>query len=209
MRILNKHFATGFYALVDPIGKLLEAVHVHPHAVTTAGFLFSIVSGLLFWKGFFVAAGIFLIISGACDVLDGRLARNTQRNTRFGALFDSTIDRYCEIAVFMGLIAFFDSVYISLLIMLAIAGSLLTSYARARAEGLGIECKVGVMQRPERITFLTVAAILGGLVDSALGTNFILMKLALLLIAVLANITVLQRVLHVRKELRSKYPDNP
>jgi CDP-diacylglycerol--glycerol-3-phosphate 3-phosphatidyltransferase len=204
VRILSRHFATGFYALVDPIGRLLEAVHVHPHVVTTAGFLFSIVSGLLFWRGFFIAAGIALIVSGACDVLDGRLARNTQRNTPFGAIFDSTIDRYSEIAVFMGLIAFFNSVYISLLIMLAIAGSLLTSYARARAEGLGIECKIGLMQRPERITFLTTAAILGGLVDTALGTKFILMKIALLLIAVLANVTVLQRVAHVRKELRSQ-----
>jgi CDP-diacylglycerol--glycerol-3-phosphate 3-phosphatidyltransferase len=209
VRILSRHFTTGFYAIVDPVGRLLEAIHVHPHVVTTAGFFFSIISGLLFWKGYFVAAGIFLIVSGACDVLDGRLARSTQRNTPFGALYDSTIDRYSEIAVYMGLIAFFDSVYISLLIILAIAGSLLTSYARARAEGLRIECKIGLMQRPERITFLAVAAILGGLVDSAVGTKYLLMKVALLLIAALANITVLQRVIHVRKELRSKYSTNP
>ncbi len=204
VRILSKHFATGFYALVDPIGKLLAAIHVHPHAVTIAGLMFSIISGLLFWKGYFALAGLAIIISGACDVIDGRLARNTHRMSTFGALFDSTIDRYSEIAVFMGLVAFFQSVYISLLIILAIAGSLLTSYARARAEGLGIECKIGLMQRPERITFLATAAILGGLVDSALGTNFILMKIALLLIAVLANITVLQRVVHVGRKLGSK-----
>jgi len=209
VRILSKHFTTGFYALVDPIGKLLEALHVHPHAVTIAGFLFSIVSGLLFWKGFFAIAGLSLIISGACDVLDGRLARNTHRMTTFGALFDSTVDRYSEIAAFMGLAAFFiekkeNSVSITLLIILAIAGSLLTSYARARAEGLGIECKIGLMQRPERITFLATAAILGGLIDRALGTTFLPMKIALLLIAVLANITVIQRVVHVGKKLGSK-----
>ena len=168
VRILSKHFATGFYALVDPIGKLLAAINVHPHAVTIAGLFFSIISGLLFWKGYFALAGLAIIISGACDVIDGRLARNTQRMSTFGALFDSTVDRYSEIAVFMGLAAFFidkkeDPVYITLLIILAIGGSLLTSYARARAEGLGIECKIGLMQRPERITFLATAAILGGL----------------------------------------------
>jgi CDP-diacylglycerol---glycerol-3-phosphate 3-phosphatidyltransferase len=204
VRILSKHFTTGFYALVDPIGKILEAINVHPHAVTLAGFFFSIISGLLFWKGFFAVAGLAMILSGACDVLDGRLARNTKRTTSFGALFDSTMDRYSEIAVFMGLTAFFNSVYISLLIILAIAGSLLTSYTRARAEGLGIECKVGLMQRPERITFIATAAILGGLLDSAIGTNFLAMKAALLLVAVLANITVIQRVVHVGKKLHSQ-----
>ncbi len=204
MRILSKHFTTGFYALVDPIGKLLESMRVHPNVVTVAGFLFSVLSGLFFWKGYFVSGGIALILSGACDVLDGRLARNTKRSTAFGAIFDSTIDRYSELVTFMGLAAFFNSVLTSMLIILAIAGSLLTSYARARAEGLGIECKIGLMQRPERITFLATAAILGGPIDHALGIQFITMKIALVLIAILANITVLQRVVHVRKKLTSQ-----
>jgi CDP-diacylglycerol---glycerol-3-phosphate 3-phosphatidyltransferase len=113
VRILSRHFTTGFYALVDPLGKLLEAIHVNPDLVTITGFIFSVFSGLLFWKGFFALAGLALILSGACDVLDGRLARNTHRNTPFVALFDSTIDRYSESAVFMGLAAFFNSLYIS------------------------------------------------------------------------------------------------
>jgi CDP-diacylglycerol---glycerol-3-phosphate 3-phosphatidyltransferase len=204
VRILSKHFTTGFYALVDPIGKLLETMRVHPNVVTTVGFLISILSGLFFWKGYFIAAGFSLILSGACDVLDGRLARNTKRTTLFGALFDSTMDRYSELAAFMGLAAFFDSVLTSMLIILAIAGSLLTSYARARAEGLGIECKIGLMQRPERITFLATAAILGGLIDHTLGVPFLTMKIALGLIAILANITVLQRIIHVGKKLTSQ-----
>jgi CDP-diacylglycerol---glycerol-3-phosphate 3-phosphatidyltransferase len=204
VRILSRHFTTGFYALVDPFGKLLEAIHVNPDAVTITGFIFSVCSGLLFWKGFFALAGLALILSGACDVLDGRLARNTHRSTPFGALFDSTIDRYSEIAVFMGLAAFFNSVYISLLIILAIGGSLLTSYVRARAEGLGLDCKIGLMQRPERITFLATAAILGGIIDHLFKTQFLPMKVALILIAILANITVLQRVIHVRRKLKSQ-----
>ncbi len=203
-RILNKFFIDGFMAIVSPIGNLLESIHVHPHAVTIAGLVFSVIAGLLFWKGLFVLAGIAIVIAGACDVLDGRLARRTRTMSPFGAIFDSTVDRYSEIAVFMGIMAYFDNIIISGLIILAITGSLLTSYTRARAEGLGIECKMGLMQRPERITFLATAAILGAPFDSLFATNRFLVKLALVAIAMLANITAIQRVLHVRKSLKSQ-----
>ena len=204
VRILNKYFVNGFLAIINPVGKLLEKLRVRPNLVTLAGLVFSIFSGYLFWKGLFGLAGWALILSGACDVLDGRLARNTSQISPFGALFDSTIDRYSEIAVFMGLAAFFNSIYITLLIIMAICGSLLTSYVRARAEGLDIECKIGLMQRPERITFIATAAILGGLVDSAIGKENFVMKLALFLIALLSNVTVIQRVIHVRNKLTSQ-----
>jgi len=204
VRILNKFFIDGFMTIVSPIGNLLESTHVHPHAVTIAGLVFSIIAGLLFWKGFFVLAGIAIVVSGACDVLDGRLARRTRTMTPFGAIFDSTVDRYSEIAVFMGIMAFFDNILISGLIILAITGSLLTSYTRARAEGLGIECKIGLMQRPERITFLATAAVLGAPFDSLFETKHFLIKVALVGIAVLANVTAIQRVLHVRKNLKSQ-----
>lgn len=204
VRILNKYFVNGFLAIVNPFGKLLEATKIHPNVVTVAGLLFSILSGYLFWKGYFGFAGWALILSGACDVLDGRLARNTRQNSPFGALFDSTVDRYSEIAVFIGLAAFFNSIYITMVIIMAIAGSLLTSYVRARAEGLDLECKIGLMQRPERITFIATAAILGGLVDSVIHKEYFVMKLALFLIALLANITVIQRVVHVKNKLTSQ-----
>jgi CDP-diacylglycerol--glycerol-3-phosphate 3-phosphatidyltransferase len=204
VRIINKHFVNGFYFVVNPIGDFLEATRVHPHVVTVAGLVFSVVSGLLFWKGYFFSAGIIMVVSGVCDVLDGRLARNTSRMSPFGALFDSTIDRYSEIAVFLGIAAYFNALLIYLLAIVAITGSLLTSYVRARAEGLGIDCRIGLMQRPERITFLATAAVFGGLFDRLFETNDLLIKMALLAIAVLANITVLQRVMHVRKRLTSQ-----
>jgi CDP-diacylglycerol--glycerol-3-phosphate 3-phosphatidyltransferase len=203
VRILNKFFIDGFYSVVNPIGNVLESVRVHPHVVTVAGLLFSIVSGLLFWKGYLVAAGFALVISGMCDVLDGRLARNTHRMSSFGALFDSTVDRYSEVFAYLGIMAFYDNSFISALVIMAIAGSLLTSYARARAEGLNIECKIGLMQRPERITFLAAGAIFGAPFDAMLGTKYLLMKIALVGIAILANVTVIQRVMHVRKKLKS------
>lgn len=203
MRILNKFFIEGFYSIVNPIGNLLESIRIHPHVVTVAGLIFSIISGVLFWKGRFVIAGFALIVSGMCDALDGRLARNTHRISPFGAIFDSTVDRYSEIAVFMGIMAYFNNPVISVMVILAIAGSLLTSYTRARAEGLNIECKIGLMQRPERLTFLATGAILGAPFDSLFNEELLLLRIALLGIAILSNITVIQRVVHVRNKLKS------
>jgi len=204
MRILNKHFISGFYALINPIGDILEAAEIHPHVVTGTGLILSIISGIMFWKGHIFGGGIVLIISGVCDVLDGRLARKTNTHSRFGALLDSTVDRYSEIAVYMGLAAFFRSAFIDALIILTIAGSLLTSYVRARAEGLGIECKMGLMQRPERITFLAVGAIIGSVFDFIFGTHQALLILSILGIAILGNITVIQRMILVRDGTRNK-----
>jgi len=202
MKILNKHFINGFYAVINPIGDILEAAEIHPHVITGTGFILSIISGILFWKEQIFWAGVILIISGACDVLDGRLARKTNTQSKFGALLDSTVDRYSEIAIYMGLAALFESPYMDALIILAIAGSLLTSYARARAEGLGIECKVGIMQRPERITFLSVGAVIGSIFDFIFGTHQALLILAILGIAILSNITVIQRMLVVRNSTK-------
>jgi CDP-diacylglycerol--glycerol-3-phosphate 3-phosphatidyltransferase len=202
MRILSKHLIDAFYAVFNPVGDFLENANIHPHVVTASGFFLSVITGWLFWKGYMFLGGISLILAGACDVLDGRLARNTNRTSRFGAILDSTVDRYSEIFVFMGLAAFFHSAAMSALIILAMAGSLLTSYVRARAEGLGLECKIGLMQRPERVTFIAVGAIIGALFDLVFATQQPLLKLAVVGIAVLGNITVIQRVLHVRGQLK-------
>ena len=183
---------------------MLEAAAIHPHIVTASGLILSVFSGILFWRGQIFFGGIVLIISGACDVLDGRLARSTNTHSRFGALLDSTVDRYSEIAVYMGLAAFFNSAFIHALIILAIAGSLLTSYVRARAEGLGIECKVGLMQRPERITFLAVGAVIGSIFDLIFNAHQALLILPILGIAILSNITVIQRMLLVRDSTKNK-----
>jgi CDP-diacylglycerol--glycerol-3-phosphate 3-phosphatidyltransferase len=140
-----------------------------------------------------------IILAGICDVLDGRLARETNKISKFGALFDSTIDRYSEVLIFLGLVTYFlhHHSYMVLLIILAIAGSFMVSYTRARAEGLGIECKIGIMQRPERLTFLAAGAILG----SIPGTRNFFLVLSLWLIAIFANITVVQRIIYIKKRL--------
>lgn len=202
MRLLGKTFVDGFNAIVDPIGSFLEAAHIHPHFVTAAGFVLSVITGIFFWKGNMFFGGVFLILSGICDVLDGRLARSSNKTSRFGAILDSTVDRYSEIFVFMGLAAFFHSSFMGAVIILALAGSLLTSYVRARAEGLGVQCKIGLMQRPERVTFIAVGAVIGALFDLVFGTRQPLLKLAIMGIAILGNYTVIQRVIYVRDQLK-------
>ncbi len=204
MKILSKYFINGFYAFFNPVGNFLEKANVHPHVVTASGFFLTAIAAGLFWKGHMFWGGITLILAGACDALDGRLARNTNRTSRFGAVLDSTVDRYSEILVFMGLAAFFHSSVMGAIIILAMAGSLLTSYVRAKAEGLGLECRIGLMQRPERVTFIAVGAVIGALFDLVFGTQQPLLKLAILGIAVLGNATVIQRVLHVRGQLKSR-----
>ncbi len=203
MRILSKHFINGFYALFNPVGDFLERANIHPHVVTVSGFFLTIIAAGLFWNGHMFLGGITLVLAGACDALDGRLARNTNRTSSFGAVLDSVVDRYSDIVVFMGLAAFFLSPIMGAIIILAVAGSLLTAYIRARAEGLGLECKIGLMQRPERVTFIAVGAVIGALIDFLFGTHLLLLKLAIVGIAVLGNVTVIQRVLHVREQLKN------
>jgi len=199
IKLLNKHLVNGFLTVTEPLARLLVSLDIHPHVVTFAGLVFSLLSGLYFIQGAFLYAGIMVILAGICDVLDGRLARETNKISKFGALFDSTIDRYSEVLIFLGLATYFlrQGSYLVLLIILAIAGSFMVSYTRARAEGLGIECRIGLMQRPERMTFLAAGAILG----SIPGTRNFFLVLFLWLIAIFANITVIQRIIYIKKKM--------
>jgi CDP-diacylglycerol--glycerol-3-phosphate 3-phosphatidyltransferase len=201
LRLLNKHWVNGFMIVIEPVAKLLVNLKVHPHVITFSGLLISILAFNFFRLGYFFYAGLMVILAGMCDVLDGRLARDTHQITRFGALFDSTIDRYSEVLMFLGLAIFFHDKqsYIVYLIILALTGSFMVSYTRARAEGLGIECKIGLMQRPERMTYLTIGSILGSIPK----TKNVILILTIWFIAIFANITVVQRILFIRNKLRN------
>ena len=199
-KLLNQKLINGFLSLIEPLEKVLVSWKIHPHVLTGAGLLISIVTAFLFVKGHFLLAGIMVILTGVCDVLDGKLARATNQISKYGALIDSTIDRYSEVIIFLGIATYFrsESSYIHALIILAIAGSFLVSYTRARAEGLGIECKIGIMQRPERMTFLAA----GGILGSIPYTRHFMMIFFLWVIAILANVTVVQRIVYIRNHLR-------
>ena len=200
LKLLNKHWVAGFDIVIRPIAKLLISLKVHPHVVTFSGLALSVLAFNFYRQGHFFYAGVMVVLAGACDVLDGKLARETNRMTKFGALMDSTIDRYSEILLFLGLAVFFYGKHSHVIypIIFAIAGSFMVSYIRARAEGLGLECKVGLMQRPERITWLAFGSLLGGIPKYGIYVVIV----TIWFIAIFANITVIQRIVFIRNELK-------
>lgn len=169
-----------------------------PNGLTIIGSMLTASVGLLVAQGWFLAAGLCLWLFSATDMLDGALARATNRVSVFGAFLDSVCDRYAEAAVFLGLVWWYQTTANSLgvlLAYLALVGSLMVSYARARAEGVGLQAaEIGWFQRPERIIALGV-----GLLVAAFVPNALLVVLALL--AVLTTLTVLQRVRHVARSV--------
>lgn len=182
-----------------PAVRLLAALGLSPNAVSLLGLLIAVGSACLLGTGRLWMGGAVLICSGLFDLLDGALARHTGASSRFGALLDSTLDRAGESAVLVGLLVHYvnaDSTEGALLCCLALVGSFTVSYTRARAEGLGIDCAVGIMTRPER-----VAALAAGLIVGHWWPVSVLVVLGL--IAGLTLVTSAQRLLHARSVLGS------
>jgi CDP-diacylglycerol--glycerol-3-phosphate 3-phosphatidyltransferase len=194
-----KELKTRSRVAAEAPARFLGKLGFSPNALTIVGSLLTASVGLLAAQGWFLAAGVFLWLFSLTDTLDGALARATDRVSIFGAFLDSVCDRYAEAAVFFGLVWWFQSTANSLgvvLAYLALVGSLMVSYARARAEGVGLQAAdVGWFQRPERIILLGVGFLLAPVLPGAL-----LVVLALL--TVLTTVTVLQRVLHVARTAR-------
>ncbi len=203
MKLIGERIENGYLKLLSPVARVLIYCRISPNMITISGLILTLVAAYYFRHGNFLAGGLLMALAGTFDTLDGRVARETGRISKFGAFFDSTIDRYSDVLVFLGLLLFLNQPYIDILIIMAITGSLMTSYTRARAEGLGYSCKVGIMQRPERVTYIAAASvfdgIFGGAISKAVNIDHALVIGAILFVAVMSNITVLQRIMHVRR----------
>lgn len=201
------------YTLINPIIKGMIKMGITPNMVTTIGFVGNVVAAFLFihasqlmpismgfsWIGW---GGAILLFSGLFDMMDGRLARLGNMSTTFGAFWDSTLDRYSELFSLFGITLYLmtaSGIWAGVITFLALVGSIMVSYVRARAEGLGIECKVGLMQRPERVVVTALAAIITGMTS-----NLWWLIGGMALIAVLANITAFWRVAHCYKQLKDR-----
>lgn len=175
-----------------PLSKLAKKISLNPNILTITGFLIIVISAVLIPFNIKLA-GITIAFGGLFDMLDGIVARVNGRVTKFGAFLDSVLDRYSDAFIFFGLIIFFlksndvSGIYLCLFNLI---GSFLVSYARARAEGIGQSCHVGIMERPERIIFLIFAMITGWL------------KPVLWIMMILTHLTVLQRIYHVWKSTK-------
>ncbi|MBN2339427.1 MAG: CDP-alcohol phosphatidyltransferase family protein [Acidobacteria bacterium] len=178
--------------ILDGIVRVLSLFHVNPNILTFTGVLISFWAAFEFGYGNLFRGGLVIILAGLFDMLDGEVARVSQSATKFGAFYDSVIDRYSDVIILQGLVVYYarqQSLGYVVLVGVVVMGAVLTSYTRARAESLIPKCKVGFMERPERIVLL----IIGGLSGR--------MEAVLWVLAVLGNWTVFDRIYYTWKQL--------
>ena len=211
MNVIPQRVKDGFVKLIGPLARLLIKSGVHPNAITTVGTLVVIVSGVAFGVGAIRWGGLLLLLSGIFDLLDGQVARQGGKITTFGAFFDSTLDRIGEGAVFSGLIFYFLSGPLPSILktravvagLVALVASFLVSYTRARAEALGVENRVGIAARAERILLLGLPALVLG---AGPGRPGVVLFWIVAVLAFVSAITVIQRVVHVARVARGAPP---
>src|SRR5438128_8733880 len=202
MNVIPQPVKDGFVRLVGPIARALVRSGVKPNVVTTVGTLVVLGAAAAFWRGAPHWGGALLLASGLLDILDGQVARQGGLTTTFGAFYDSTLDRVGESAIFGGIALWFQHGGVPAeraplavgLSIAALVSSLLVSYTRARAEGLGLEAKVGIAQRAERFVLLGVPTLFFGA-----GGEGALLFWIIVVLAGATTITVLQRVVHVAR----------
>jgi len=208
--ILPQWLQKGFLNLLTPLVELFTKWNFSPNTFTVWGLLVTSMATVIIILDMQLIplAGALILVGGICDVMDGKLARNSGRETKFGALFDSSIDRYSEVIMYFGIAYYYvrqADFVLSIITFIALGGSMMVSYVRARAEGLNFTVKIGLMQRPERVVFIGAGALF----------HFTLFKMTLFhvvdypvtpleiviwAVAILANITAIQRLFYVYKK---------
>lgn len=204
MKLVTKAMERAYFAVTDPVTAWLIRRGATPNVITTVGAVIVCVSAVAYGLGGIRLGGGLLLLSGVVDTFDGAVARGSGQVSRFGAFYDSTLDRVGDGATFIGIAIYFlrapgvdYRIESALLCMVAVLSSLLVSYARARAEGLGLECKVGIVQRAERLLGLGVPSLLIGA-----GSGGIVLQVITALLALFSTVTVVQRFLYVYRVTR-------
>ncbi len=215
------------YGIINPFINLLIKIGITPNMITFLGLILNILAsivliygaekGVRMDHGYVGLAGFIILLGGLMDMVDGRLARVGNMSSDYGALFDSVLDRYSEMLMFLGICYYlvsYDYFLSSIFAFIAMIGSVMVSYTRARAEGLGVTASVGIMQRPERVLLIGVAAIACGIFSKSWGADFkidieglpfplfetiTIFTLPIFVLAIMANITAIRRLMHARK----------
>ncbi len=231
--MLKKYGQILVYKIIEPLIGLLIKLGITPNMITSMGLFLNFMAMLILIYGaefgarndysYVGWAGFTILLAGLFDMIDGRLARVGNMAHPFGALYDSVLDRYSEMVMFLGICYYLvaqDFFLSSIFAFVAMIGSVMVSYTRARAEGLGVNCSVGLMQRPERILIIGISAILCGVFSSVMGGDYkvfvdflpfgvfetiSVFTLPLAALAVLSNITALRRLMYSRERLL--YPE--
>lgn len=220
------------YKVINPFVNLLIKIGFTPNTITTVGFLLNVGVAVIFIVGgeegnrddlrYVGWAGALILFAGIFDILDGQVARLGKMSSVYGALFDSVLDRYSELVMFLGICYYLVAHHYflsSLFAFIALIGSIMVSYTRARSEGLGIENKGGLMQRPERVVLTGVSALACGITAQFIGGNYkvninfipfhvfetvSIFTLPITIMAVLTNITAIKRLFDAKKYLEKK-----
>lgn len=229
MKISMERLIQYVYAILMPLVLLLVRLKVAPNALTMVGLFVNIAAAAVFifgaeygsrWDFSYIGWGSGLILFGGLfDILDGQVARIGNMKTRFGGIFDSVIDRYSELVMFLGICYYLVShsyLLSSLFAFIAMIGSIMVSYTRARAEAAGLDCKRGLMQRPARILIIGIAGLVCAIAAAGIGSDIRLyvglplipyaemiavFTFPIAVVAVLSNVTAIGRLLHCRKEI--------
>jgi CDP-diacylglycerol---glycerol-3-phosphate 3-phosphatidyltransferase len=184
------HYKASLTRLGDPVARALLRVHVRPNHLTVAGLGVSIVAAFALGQGRLRVGAVLLALAGLFDFFDGSLARLANSVSAFGAFLDSVVDRYSDLVVLLGVVLYYhraaDTAGV-FLTMVALVGTIMTSYTKARAQSIGLACEVGLVERPERLILLIA------------GAAFNLLTPAVIALAVLANVTALQRIFYTRR----------
>src|SRR5216683_7082384 len=198
--MFSRHIQQRVRQFVTMIVRPLAGLGVTPNTLTVLGLILSILTAVIIAQGLFLAGGLLVLFAGIFDMFDGALARARNASTTFGAFFDSTLDRYSESIILFGLLFFalqrpvmqdrfwpfqYEQSWMITLVFIATVGSFMVSYAKARAEGLGLECKTGLLARPERVVILALGLLTGTVIW------------ALALLAVLSHVTAIERLVYV------------
>ena len=229
---IRTNLQLGIYRVIDPVVKVFIKLGLTPNVVTTIGFLLNVGVAIIFILGaeegnrgdlsYVGWAGGLILFAGLFDMLDGQVARLGNMKSTFGALYDSVVDRYSELIMFLGICYYLVGHHYllsSIFAFIALIGSMMVSYVRARAEGLGIECKGGLMQRPERVVTIGLCAVLCGVTSTYIGGNYKLyipgikfhvfetmsiFTIPIVIVAILTNITAIRRLTDAKKAILEK-----
>ncbi len=212
-KLLGSGLKTWWLLLTLPIEDYLLQIKVHPNILTISTLLVGAITGMAYHFGWIFVAGILVLGGSTFDIFAGRVARALGINSESGAFFDSCLDRFSEAFIYVGILSFFQGTIFSYIVFFILVSTTMVSYTRARAEGLGVKCEVGIMQRTERVVYLGVLSVLnffGNQIASAMGyhqDNY-LFKLALILILAFSSYTAIQRMVHVMRTLKKRESEN-
>ncbi len=211
-KFLSRFLKAYWYWLTNPLVKLMILLRMTPNFLTFVGFLISCVAAFFFYMGMVGAGGWIMIFGATFDMFDGQIARITGKESKSGAFFDSVMDRFSEAVVFLGLAFLYRNSWVLIFVLLALVGSLMVSYTRARGEGVGVDVNAGFMQRPERIVYLGVGSIFSPIFAHFISKWFFWTPLdfmtigALLIIGIFTNLGAIYRMAIVMTRLDPPKP---